>query len=468
MKKDAFLAAVEATIRDHHMLQAGDTVVTAVSGGPDSVALLHTLANLSAGWSLRLVVAHLNHKLRGAAADEEAAFVARLSADLNLPCEIRSTNAAKIHREQRRSLQEVARDLRYTFYGEVAEMYGAQKIALGHQAEDNAESVLMHLLRGAGPRGLSGIPPVRDRRIIRPLIQTTRQEILDFLARKGWAYVKDQSNLDRKYLRNRIRHELLPCLQKQYNRDVVSALNRLAAILRDEENFWEQEVKQAFDFAVTEGRTDAVVLSGASLSRQHPALLRRVIRRAVSCVKGDLRRLGHTHVEAVSRLITGPCCYGRADLPGGVRVERDREKISFLVGNPEVPVSFEYDISCPATTRMDEIGLSLRLSEYALNEIPDLRACPEGTALFDRAALCFPLKVRNFRPGDRFRPLGLAGTQKLKAFFINEKVPRAKRRRCPILLSRGDIIWVAGYRIADPAKITDKTKRVVKAELLQP
>ncbi|MBW2170623.1 MAG: tRNA lysidine(34) synthetase TilS, partial [Deltaproteobacteria bacterium] len=230
------MSAVKAAIGHYHMLAQGDAVLVGVSGGPDSVALLHSLVAIAPKWSLRLVVAHLNHQLRGPTADEEAAFVSKIAAGLGIPCKIASRNVAEYGIRYRLSVQEAARAVRYAFYDEVAAEYSADKIALGHHADDSAESILIHLLRGTGPLGLVGIPPVRDGRIIRPLIDLTRKEILAYLERHGLEYVLDRSNLDTDYLRNRIRHQLLPLLREEYNPNMVDALNRLGSILGDEED----------------------------------------------------------------------------------------------------------------------------------------------------------------------------------------------------------------------------------------
>ncbi|MBW2019282.1 MAG: tRNA lysidine(34) synthetase TilS [Deltaproteobacteria bacterium] len=467
-KNQDFLSAVEAAIRRFHMLDEGDTVLVGVSGGPDSVALLHSLVILAPRWSLRLVVACLNHQLRGKTADQEAAFVRRLAAGLGIRCEIGSKNVPQYLAEHRLSLQEGARVVRYAFYDEVADKYSASKIALGHHADDNAESILMHLLRGTGPLGLTGIPPVRHGRIIRPLIGLTKKEILAFLEQGGFEYVRDRSNLDTKYLRNRIRHELLPCLEADYNPNMVCTLNRLALIVRDEEDFWDQEVKRTFQDLVLEQTPDRLSLSARGLSRLHPALLRRLIRQAVLSLKGELKRLGHVHVEAVARLIAGPSPSGRLDLPKGVRVVRDQDKINFLLAphKENVDFEFEYDIPRIQTTFIREIRTILKLSVCDRHHVSSPKSYPLTTALFDLAAVPFPLKVRNFKPGDRFKPLGMAGSQKVKTFFINHKVPRSNRLRCPIMLSRGGIIWVGGYRIDDSVRVTEKTKKVLKAELL--
>ncbi len=465
-KQKSFLAAVEAAVRRHHMLASGDTVLIGVSGGPDSVALLHGLFELRSNWSLHLVVVHLNHQLRGATADQEAAFVERLASRLGLPCDIGSRDVASFGAEHRLSTQEAARAVRYAFYDEVATRHGAGKIALGHQANDNAESILIHLLRGTGPRGLAGIPPMRDGRIIRPLIDLSRTQILQFLEQRGFEYVRDRSNLDPKYLRTRIRHQLLPLLKEGFNPRIIHALTRLASIVRQEEDFLNQQVRSAFQDLILEQKANRLTLSASRLAPLHPALLQRLLRQAVLSLRGNLKRLGHDHVEAVVQLARGPLPSGRLDLPNGVVVLRDRGKVTFLLGPPDAPPMFEYYIASPGTTLIQEIGTCLRLSVCDANSVAVTGKHPPTKAFFDLEATSFPLMVRSLRQGDRFSPLGMAGSQKLKTFFINQKVARSKRHRCPLLLSGDRIVWVGGYRIDESAKVTEKTKRVLTAELL--
>ncbi len=460
-----FLAAVEATIRRHRMLDPGEAVVVGVSGGPDSVALLHTLVALGAKWSLSLTVAHLNHQLRGITADQEAAFVKRLAKRLEVSCEMGSEDVASYAAGHRVSNQEAARTLRYAFFERVAVKCGATKIALGHQADDNVESILMHLLRGTGPRGLAGIPPVRDSRIIRPLIDLTRAQILAFLKQSKLEYVRDQSNLDPKYLRNRVRWELVPFLGKNFNPKVASGLTRLASILRDEEDFWDQQVDSLFQDRLLQQKQDCLTLSAHGLRRLHPALLRRLVRYTVSALMGDLERLGHNHVEAVIRLATGSTPSGPLNLPKGVRVIHDGGQLTFFLGRPEEKLRFAYEITGPGTILIPETSVCLRVSIFEVAQVGEPQAYPSNTALFDLSAVSFPLLVRTFKEGDRFKPLGMSGSQKVKTFFINQKIPRRVRGRCPLLLSGGKIIWVGGYRIDDSVKLTKKTEMVLKAEL---
>ncbi|MDY6950888.1 MAG: tRNA lysidine(34) synthetase TilS [Thermodesulfobacteriota bacterium] len=465
---EEFLAGVDAAIEHYNMLAPEDIVVVGVSGGPDSVALLHCLVALKERRCLNVVVAHLNHQLRGETASQEAVFVKSLALRLGVPCEIGERDVASYAHEHRLSIQEAARKVRYAFYRDVCRKHGATKIALGHQADDNAESVLIHLLRGTGPKGLAGIPPVRDRCIIRPLIEMHRAQILRFLEAGGVAYVEDQSNVDFKYLRNRIRHELLPSLRAEYNPKVVWALTRLAAIARDEEDFWGGQVAAAFKELVLEQKKDSLVLSASGLAGLHPALVRRLVRHAVLSLRGDLRRLGHQHVEAVVHLATSSSPSGRIDLPRGVMALRDRDELLFLLGLPEKRPAFEYQISSTGSTFLHEISARLRLSLCEVTQVGAPGTYPSSTAFMDLSAVPFPLTVRSPQAGDRFRPLGMSGSQKVKTFFINLKVPRWKRRRCPILLSGSKIVWVAGYRIDDSAKVTEKTTQVLKAELLAP
>jgi tRNA(Ile)-lysidine synthase len=448
------------------MLVPGDGVVVGVSGGPDSAALIHCLAALRPSWSLRLVVAHLNHQLRGAASRKDALFVEGLARRLGLPCERDSRDVASYSKEHRLSLEEAARVLRYRFFEEVSARVGAQKIAVGHQADDNAESVIMHLLRGTGPKGLAGIPPVREGGIIRPLIESTRSDIVCFLEKEGIPYVEDRSNLDPQFLRNKVRGKLLPLLRDDFNPRVVGSLNRLSAIMREEEDFWELRVEEALREVLLERSPGGVALSAYALKDLHLALFRRLVRRAVRLLKGDLTRVGHDHVQAVVNLVRGASPSGQVHLPHGVTVLLDRNELRFFWGSPTQWSDFRYEIFSAGTTFIREINAYLTISLHDLKEVGEPEVYPPTTAFFDLDAIAMPLTARSFKEGDKFRPLGMSGHQKVKDFFINRKIARSKRQRCPLLLSGGKIIWVGGHSIDDRVKITAKTERLLKAELL--
>ncbi|MEW6671238.1 MAG: tRNA lysidine(34) synthetase TilS [Thermodesulfobacteriota bacterium] len=459
------------------MFQPGDSVLVGVSGGPDSVALLHVLNILARQLSINLGVAHLNHSLRQKDSDQDAAFVEALANKLNLPCYIHKADTRAYQRRHRLSTEEAARQLRYAYYNSVAETHRFDKVAVAHHSDDNAELVLMSLFRGSGPLGIAGIPPVRHAMIVRPFIEVGRAEIMDFLNRNGLQYVYDRSNEDDRFLRNKVRRQLVPLLKKEYNPMVVDALNRVSAILRSEDEWMEAMLTPLYDQAVAAVREDQTVLLVTRLRPLPEAAVRRIVRRAVAAAKGDLRRISFKHIRAITGLM-GPARTGRLDLPDRISVRRDGDHLVF--SKESIPLrliegasgatrstatepAYEYEIGGPETVLVREIGRYLKFEAFEGNR-PDIRQSGHSAAFFDMDRLHFPLKIRNVRPGDRFTPLGMTGSQKVKKYFIDNKVPRAERYRCPLLLSAGKIIWVAGHRIDDSVKVLPTTQRILKVE----
>lgn len=476
------LKKVTATIGAHGMFHSGARVLVGVSGGPDSVALLDVLVSLGKPKPGAIGVAHAHHGLRGPAADRDAAFAAELAKNYQLPFFSAHLDVAGYRKNRRCSTEEAGRRLRYDFLNSVAEAHGYHRIALGHHRDDNAELVLMFLLRGSGPRGLSGIPPVREGRIVRPLIDTTRDQILDYLAARRLTWVSDESNTDLRILRNRIRHRLMPQLIREYNPRIQQTLSRLAAIMRCEEQWIETGVMPAIYDAVIKSaaENDRLNLSAEAFDRLSLAARRRVIRKAIRTIKGDLRRITYEHVETVIGLLSTKRVGARCDLPDAVSLEitpqggtlwrragpgRHRPGQASRRSGP----AFEYHIRPVGPTDLKEIHLKevkarLEISRLDVGDLPDLNSAGPGIAFFDYDRLVFPLILRNVLPGDRFQPLGLQGTQKVKKYFIDNKVNRIKRLNCPLLVSGGRIIWLVGHRIDDGAKVTRRTRRVLKAE----
>jgi tRNA(Ile)-lysidine synthase len=471
------LKTVEKTITVHGMLKPQDSVVIGVSGGPDSVALLHILLKIAPRFSLRLGVAHLNHSLRRYDSDKDAEFVESLANAFDLPCYVQKRDVRRFQTENRLSLEEAARCVRYEFLNDIAKTNQYNKIALGHHADDNAELVLMNLFRGTGTLGLSGIPPVRDDRIIRPLIKLSRVDIIDFLNQNRLKCVFDISNADTRHTRNRVRHDLMPLLKTGYNPNISETLNRLSSIVRSEEEWIEDIVHPFFQKTVLRVQKNHIALSVPALNRFHRALQRRVIRMALAKAKGDLRRIGYANIDSVIGLLAKKSSCGKIDLPDGIRIQRDDETIHIYRGQSRRTdsnqdndgwdaISFEYQIEKFEPVFVKEIKATIRFAEMRIEKMPDYRSAGQHADFFDKDALNLPMVLRNFRPGDAFRPLGMSGTQKLKKFFIDKKVPRRERQKCPILLSGGKIIWVVGHRIDESVKVTPATKNVLKVELL--
>jgi len=476
------LGSVRTTIAEFGMIRPGETVLIGVSGGPDSVALLHMLNELVPELSLKLAVAHLNHSLRKEA-DEEAAFVASICDRLGLACHISKVDVFGYRRRHKLSIEAAGRRMRYAFYKSVIEQYGYDKIALGHHADDNAELVLMFLLRGSGPVGFSGIPPVREETIIRPLIRLSRNDIEHYLEAVDLPSISDRSNQDNRFLRNRIRNELIPHLQRSYNPRIIPALNRLSDILRDESN-WMAEVT-ATDYAqvLIAGGKGQCRLSAVSLMRLSTAARRRVIRKAISEVKGDLRRISFAHVEAILGLIASSSQRPVVALPEGLIVRRIDDSICIFaddrrktarpgVFSEKSAPHFRYRVQRPQSPQhlpivilIEEIGWRITFAVMDVAEVGAVHNTGQGVVFFDIDSLTFPLILRNVQPGDRFTPIGLNGSQKVKKFFIDHKVPQERRWECPVLISGEHIAWLVGHRIADGCKLTPDTQWVLRAEL---
>lgn len=312
-----FIRLVEKTILSCCMIAQNDCVLVAVSGGPDSVALLYTLAALALKYGLGLGIVHLNHCLRGDESDGDEVFVINLGKKMGIPVYTRKTDILKEQVKSGRSLEETGRDVRYQFFSQIASAHGYNRIALGHNREDNAEMILINLLRGAGPTGLSGIPPVREN-LIRPLFERSKKENISFLKEIGASFSIDRTNSENIYLRNKIRNRLIPELTT-YNPNIIDTLCRLGNILRTEDSWIEQLVSEYLAESVLEEKPDHIALSVLKLRSLHHAAARRVIRRAIGLVKSDLRRISFKHIDSAMRLLETNG-HASLDLPGRIRI----------------------------------------------------------------------------------------------------------------------------------------------------
>ncbi|OQY04678.1 MAG: tRNA lysidine(34) synthetase TilS [Desulfobacteraceae bacterium 4572_123] len=436
------------TAENHGMLAHGDHVLAGVSGGPDSVALLHLLLLLAPKFSLEIGIAHVNHCLRQAESDRDANFVSFLAAKLDLPYHECRVDVSKYRKKHKLSLEEAARRVRYTFFNKIAMENRYGSIALGHNCDDNAELVLMNILRGSGSLGISGIPALRWRndprlKIIRPLISSGRAEIIAFLEKYNLEYVLDSSNSDTRFLRNRIRHRLLPLLRESYNSAAVKNINRLSLLANSEEQWLEEMTAPLFCDAVMDANTDCITLSIQAILKAHVAARRRIIRKAVLTCRGSLRRIGFSHIEAILDLLKNKATEKTIDLPDRIRVRRRHSTL--VITREKRP---------------------LREISPRQNVPDNMKSAGPDTAFLDMDKFSFPIIVRPPRPGDRFTPLGMKGSQKLKKYFINHKTPRYERTRCPLLVSHDKIIWVPGHRIDESVKVTKTTQKVAKAQLL--
>jgi tRNA(Ile)-lysidine synthase len=456
------LARVARTLRRDCQIGAGDRVALAVSGGSDSVAMLFLVRALAPDLGFDLAgILHLNHRLRGAQSDEDEAFVRQLAARLGLPVAVGAVDVAADARARRISIETAARDARYTFFARAAADVGATLVATGHTLDDQAETVLLRLLRGAGTRGLSGIRARRGA-IIRPILHVRRAETRAYLVARDEPWREDASNADRSILRNRIRHEVLPVLTSVAPGG-ARALARLAALAHDDEMFlMEAAIKNLPALVVSEEGADVDVseakLDSKGLSLLPVAVGRRVIRAMAAQVAPDAS-LSAAHVEAVLALAATDKPAGHLDLPGLV-VERRGAGLTFTRpvdpsgtagGSPVWPARA---LELPGIVRVPEAGLTIRAHAGSGTD-GEWTRLGAGAAAIQLQSIRLPLFVRNRRPGDRFRPLGAPGRRKLQDVFVDRKVPRAERDRVPLIVDADDrIVWVAGLVVAHDCRVT--------------
>ncbi|MBC7106471.1 MAG: tRNA lysidine(34) synthetase TilS [Firmicutes bacterium] len=459
------LSRVKATVTAYRMLEPGQLVLVAVSGGPDSVALLDILYTLREELGIGLAVAHFDHGLRpDSAADAE--FVRELGGRYGLTVHVERGEVALRRAAAGMSPEEAARVARYEFLRRLAHQTGAQRVALGHHGDDQAETVLMNFLRGTGVAGLKGIPPVRDGLYVRPLLGLRRWEIEAYCAARGLAVRHDPSNRDPAFLRNRLRRELIPWLEERYNPGLVPALMRTAEVCRAEDEYLSERAAEAYRAVRCGPEGGAVVLDLAGLDGLPLALARRVIRLAWREAAGPGRPL---EFEGVERLLAAARARHPAavTLPGGLSARIARNLLVVGPAAPPVPPSFEYELRVPGITPVPELGLAVECDILPTPPDLDYRQVPPDQAFLDWDVLAGqPLSVRGRRPGDRFTPLGTGVPVRLKDFLLKQKVPRERRARLPLVATPAEIVWVGGVRPGEKVKVRPTTKRVLWLRLV--
>jgi tRNA(Ile)-lysidine synthase len=455
------------TTEAYNMLKKGDSVLIAVSGGADSVALLDFMLSISKEFSLKIGIAHLNHMLRGSESERDENFVKNAAKSLYLPFFSKKIDVYAYKKKKKLSLEEAAREIRYNFLEKTAENNAFNKIALGHNKDDNAELVLMNFLRGSGMTGLSGIPPVRDGKYIRPLINIEKKDILNYIKLKNLSFIQDSSNDDIKFLRNKVRHNLIPLLKNSYNPQIKTVLTNSASIIYKENKWLEQVANSFFDDVVLEKTENRLVFSINKIKYLKDGAKRRIIRRGIEYIKGNLRSISFLNIDSIEKLIIKKSPYASIDLSGNLVVQKEKDRLIFRKKEKisTTAIEYEYILKNFGTFFIKETGGYIKFSECSIDESPNFFENKVENAYFDKDKIKFPLIIRNFKNGDRFAPFGINGTQKVKKFFNAKKIPLNKRKTLPLVLSKGQIIWIAGYEISETVKIDSSTKKVIKAEM---
>ncbi len=465
---------IKLTVRRKELFEPGTRIVVAVSGGPDSVCLLHILYLLSSQWELGLEVAHFEHGLRGRESRDDAHFVEKLSNDFGLGFSIEHGNVRAFAGKEGIGIQEAARILRYEFLERVRTETKSTYIATAHTADDQAEEVLLRLIRGAGLPGLSGIPWVRDNYIVRPLLGVNRQQILGHLKAHDIPFVIDRSNDSRAYLRNRIRKDLLPLLAEDFNPAIVRTVNRTAEMLAEDHQLLEKMAEGAYQDSLSSSSQVGELVFSVKKVKEHPGpIRRRIYRMAMRNLRLFSGRVRASHLLGIDKLVTtckDPCASCR--LPGGAVAFRRYEDLFISSSSPEEQIldsndgSFSVSVTGPGRWPAPrgkgyvEISLSNVTSDFRSRNRKEyfrpLWLNPE--------AVKFPLDLRTRRPGEIFWPLGAPAPFKLKKFLISSKIPRGVRGSLPLLTSGKEVVAVVGVEVSHPYRLVQTSGKALSLQ----
>ncbi|MBN1221270.1 MAG: tRNA lysidine(34) synthetase TilS [Anaerolineae bacterium] len=488
--------------QQNRLLNRQDTLVIGVSGGPDSLGLLHLLRTLAPEFDLTLTVAHFNHQLRGASARADEAFVRDIATTWGLPFFVETQNITAAAAARRQSLEETARQVRYAFLWRVAEEVKANKIAVGHNADDQVETVLMHFLRGSGLAGLRGMLPSIDisslrlhqadlpatptqpaPRLIRPLLETPRADIETYCQIHHLSPRQDDSNRNTTFFRNRLRHELIPQLET-YNPNIRQVLRRTANVVAAEVDFLNEYVDQAWQHVIkdittdVQGDVDRVEINLARWLNFPLALKRATLRRAVQILRRSLRNIDFEHIDAAIAVVEKGHTGAQATLPRGLMLTisydsltiADRHadrRITAYPDHADIPRLLTGEIlplNLPGTTQLPHANWQLTANLLTIDQVDrqQVRQVEPWEAYLDADVVGKQPVLRPRQPGDTFCPLGLGGhRKKINEFMINAKIPAAQRDYLPLLVANGQILWVCGYRPDERACLQAKTRCVV-------
>lgn len=453
MSDDILIQRFEETLTRYHLCEKGERILLAFSGGVDSTGLLALFLDIRERWSLDLSLGHLHHMIRKEA-DGDAAHIQDIARKFSIPLYIEKSDVQAYARREKINLEEAGRILRYDFLRKVLREIGASKIATGHTLNDQAETFLIRLLRGSGRRGLAGIFSLVDNEIIRPLLMTERHEIKGFITERGLPYRMDKSNTDRRFLRNKIRLELLPYLKENYDPQIVSHLGKSAILLQDEELLLEQIVQEKTQDLVS-SRKGELSLDLARTSTLPRGLSRRIIRNFISASKGDLSAVSFEDIENILRVREGK----KVSISGRTLFRREKDRM-YLEKAPDREKKYHYEWDGEQSLEILETGMKFNGKRMFSADTP-FAFDDDNRVYLDMDTLILPFHIRNRKEGDRYHSLGAPGSQKVKEIMRAKKIPARERGENPVFLSADKIVWIKGLPVSEKNKVTPSTKNVL-------
>ncbi|MBI3765511.1 MAG: tRNA lysidine(34) synthetase TilS [Ignavibacteriales bacterium] len=454
MAEGSFLHAMKSFVRQRELFEHGGTIIMAVSGGVDSMVMLHAVCALQKEWKLTLAVAHFNHQLRGKESEEDESFVRSCARERGLECYIERTDTAAVAEAKKLSVQEAARELRYAFFNKLRTSLGFDRVATAHHADDNAETILFNLIRGAGVHGLAGIQALRnDLSVIRPLLFATREDIEQYATSHSVRYREDSTNAKADYTRNFLRQTLIPLIRENINPNLTATLNRNSDLLTQLDRYVEEESRKILEEVIDQRSKNTIVVNLIRLHAQ-PVFLQQYVLLHLG------RQFASTEIDFstvrvmlnISHAETGSSCSITKD----VSVYRDREYLK-LVRTHSQP-QFRYHVEPNKTYQFERfVFASSTVSDVTFSDNPHIE-------YIDADRVARELIIRTWHEGDWFIPLGMHEKKKLSDFFVDQKIPLVEKRTIPIVVSNNDIVWVCGKRLDDRYKITAHTHNILKLE----
>lgn len=463
MSENTVLKQVSETIRIKSLFNRGDRVIVGLSGGADSVCLLHVLLSLSTRFDLTIFAIHINHMLRGPESDQDEEYVTELCEKLGVKLLVKQANIKETADQKGLSIEEAGREARYELFDIAANEVNASRIAVAHNKNDQAETLLMRMIRGTGLEGLKGIEHKRGS-IVRPLLDVSRKEIEAYCEQYDLKPRTDSSNLESIYTRNRIRLDLIPGINKLFNTDITETFYRMANLLKEDNEYIEENAVIIYNQCILNQKVKEIRLDISKILSCHTAISKRIIRMAVKHVKGNTKGIESIHIDKVLEAICGGKTGVKLHLPCGVRIKVSYNELIVTSGTTEEePVFFEKSVNIPGVTTVPELNLRIEAELVRYDDVETARLNEKSfIQIFDFDKLSKGINIRNRRNGDVFKPLKSNGTKKLKEYFIDNKFPRDLRNELPMIAYEKEIVWIVGYKISDKFTVTENTKSVLK------
>lgn len=457
------ITEVKETIKKYNMFKEDDLVIVALSGGPDSVALLHILYKLKDKLKIRIAAVHINHGLRGKDSDEDEQFVNNICKKYNIPLYSKRFDIHKIAKMNGMSCEMAGREARYSYFLELIDKLSGNKIALAHHANDQAETILMRLIRGSGIEGLTGIKPVRDKIFVRPMISITRKEIESYCKDNELSPRIDKSNYEKIYSRNKVRLELIPYIQENFNKDITNTLNRFADIIKGDNDYLETIATEKADkYCLTDGND--IKISKAAF-KEHGAILSRILRNTIKKIKGNLKNIEKKHIDdiiEIQKKETGKVL----SLPDNIQIINTYRDIVIKKKLKETNIldykKLKYRLDINKNNYIQSEGFIVRMQLIESKSGKKVLKNNKFIKYFDYDKANNDIILRYRKNGDKFSPLGMKGRKKVKDYFMDLKIPQHERSRIPMICFGDSIAWIIGCGISDKYKIDNNTKKILQ------